>query len=488
MNRKRAISVQSKLDIIQLTLNIIIGLVLIPYYLKFITVELYGLWLATSGVIVLLDLLDLGITTVFVERISKFYSKKKFEILLDYFYSGIFLYVLIALIILLFGLALTPFISFIFQLGANDQIIENCFKIAVLTSSLKVFNSGLSNFGSAVLEPLNYSLIRIVSLIFSIILIINLLQLNYGLLSLAFGYMAQQLFSFIFNIFFSLKIILKINSRFLGKIRCSILKDFFSSLKYLFFARSAESLVKNIEPVIIGSMIGAETTAVYVFGKKISDIIYQFVNIFTGASYASLINISQINPSEQKDSRIQNLSKLIFYLAVIFLSFYISLNKDFLNFWVGKNFEISVQLSTLFALSALLMIWFQFKTVLLFSKNLIKHVSKILFFEAIFRCLLLIILINQLDIYGGPAAIIISTSLGILFLDKYFKIDKFSLIICFLFFSASILLATIDIQFLPLINILIKAFILSIVLLSGIILSKKFRLDLLTLLNYIWKK
>ena len=49
-------------------------------------------------------------------------------------------------------------------------------------------------------------------------------------------------------------------------------------------------------------------------------------------------------------------------------------------------------------------------------KASIKHVSKILFFEAIFRCLLLIILINQLDIYGGPAAIIISTSLGILFL------------------------------------------------------------------------
>ena len=133
MNRKKAISIQSKLDVVQLVLNIIIGIVLIPYYLNFISLELYGFWLATSGVIVLLDLLDLGISTVFVERISKFYSKKSLKNLVDYFYSGIFLYFIIALIILLFGLALNPFLSLFFHLGSNEHIIDNCFKIAVLT-------------------------------------------------------------------------------------------------------------------------------------------------------------------------------------------------------------------------------------------------------------------------------------------------------------------------------------------------------------------
>ena len=98
MNRKKAISIQSKLDVVQLVLNIIIGIVLIPYYLNFISLELYGFWLATSGVIVLLDLLDLGISTVFVERISKFYSKKSLKNLVDYFYSGIFLYLIILLL------------------------------------------------------------------------------------------------------------------------------------------------------------------------------------------------------------------------------------------------------------------------------------------------------------------------------------------------------------------------------------------------------
>jgi len=488
LNRKKAIGIQSKLDVIQLVLNIIIGIVLIPYYLNFISLELYGFWLATSGVIVLLDLLDLGISTVFVERISKFYSKKSHKNLIDYFYSGIFLHFIIALIILLFGLALTPFLSFFFDLGSNEHIIENCFKIAVLTSSLKLLNSGLSNFGSSVLMPLNYSLTRIVSLILSIILVINLLQLNYGLFSLAYGYLAQQLFSIIFNIIFSLKLIIKINSSFLGNIRYYILKDFILSLKYLFFARSAESLIKNIEPVIIGSTIGAETTAIYVFGKKISDVIYQFVNIFTGASYASLINIFQLNRSELKDIRIENLSNFIFYLAVIFLSFFISLNNDFLHLWVGEDFKIPLLLTTLFALSSLLMIWIQFRTVFHFSRNLIKHVSLVLFLEAILRCVLFFILIKEFNIYGAPAAIIISTSLGILFLDKNFKIDKFHLIICFLFFSASIFLANIDMHFLPLINILIKASVLTIVLLTGTVLSKKFRLDLLSLINYIRKK
>tara|TARA_B110000037_G_C16890681_1_gene412038 strand:- start:231 stop:635 length:405 start_codon:yes stop_codon:yes gene_type:complete len=134
------------------------------------------------------------------------------------------------------------------------------------------------------------------------------------------------------------------------------------------------------------------------------------------------------------------------------------------------------------------MIWIQFRTVFHFSRNLIKHVSLVLFLEATLRCVLFFILINEFNIYGAPAAIIISTSLGILFLDKNFKIDKFRLVICFLFFSAAIFLANIDMHFLPLINILIKASVLTIVLLTGTVLSKKFRLDLLSLINYIRKK
>ena len=138
MNRKKAISIQSKLDIIQLLLNIIVGIVLVPYYLKFISVEIYGFWLATSGVVILLDVFDLGISTVFTERLSKFFSTKQIKLLLDYFFSGIFLHLVIALFIVSLGILLSSNLGILFSFSSNEKIIVSCFQIAILTSGLRL--------------------------------------------------------------------------------------------------------------------------------------------------------------------------------------------------------------------------------------------------------------------------------------------------------------------------------------------------------------
>ena len=261
-----------------------------------------------------------------------------------------------------------------------------------------------------------------------------------------------------------------------------------SSLKHLFFARSGESIVKNIEPVIIGSSIGAESTAIYVFAKKVSDTIYQLVNTVTGSAYASLVNLNQEKNIDENDERIEKLNKFIFYSSMILLSFFISLNKDFIKFWVGKDFIVSTMLSSLFAISTFMMIWIQFKSIILYSKNKIRHVSIVLFFESILRLLLLYILFNYLKLFGGPLAIIISTFFGIYLLDRGQKIDKISFIICVIFFVSAIVIASIKIEFTPIINILIRGLSLSAVMVTVFLGSKKFRNNIIKIANYIIKK
>ena len=76
MSRKKAIIDQSKLDVIYLIINILFAIILVPYYLNFISIELYGFWLATSGVVILLEVFDLGINTLFIDKISRYYSNK----------------------------------------------------------------------------------------------------------------------------------------------------------------------------------------------------------------------------------------------------------------------------------------------------------------------------------------------------------------------------------------------------------------------------
>lgn len=481
---KKAIRIQSILDMVYLCLNIIGGIVLIPYYLKFISINLYGFWLATSGIIVLFDALDFGISSIFTERISKLYSTEKFKTLTDYFFSGLFLFITLSFLILFVGLIFSLFLDTFFDLDSFREVIINCFKISLLTSCLKLINAGFINFGSSLFKPLYFSLTKIISLIISLIFVIKLLNLDFGLYSLAIGYLVQQILGFFFFFFISIRLIKKLNPTPKWAIKFDVLKDYLFSMKYLFFARSAESAIKNIEPVIIASTLGPNFTAIYVFGKKISDLIYQFVNIFSGASFSSLINIQQKIKSGDKDVRIDNINKFIFYISIILLGFYIAINNNFLHIWVGEEFKISSNLVPLFGLASLLMIWIQFRTVFYFSKNIFKYVSKVLFFEAIFRLGLLFLLINNFGMFGGPIAIILSSSSAILFLEKKISIDFNSAAIFFYIFSTSTILGKINFVDIPIYNIFIKCTIVFI-LSSLLLLNRNFRENIIRLKDYI---
>ena len=135
-----------------------------------------------------------------------------------------------------------------------------------------------------------------------------------------------------------------------------------------------------------------------------------------------------------------------------------------------------------------MLIWIQFKSIILYSKNKIRHVSIVLFFESILRLLLLYILFNYLKLFGGPLAIIISTFFGIYLLDRVQKIDKISFIICAIFFVSAIVIASIKIEYTPIINILIRGLSLSAVMATVFLGSKKFRNNIIKIANYIIKK
>jgi len=54
-------------------MNIITGIFMVPLYLKFIDLNIYGYWIAISGIISFLSLVDPGIGTVVQQKISEAY-------------------------------------------------------------------------------------------------------------------------------------------------------------------------------------------------------------------------------------------------------------------------------------------------------------------------------------------------------------------------------------------------------------------------------
>ena len=407
MSRKKAIIDQSKLDVIYLIINILFAIILVPYYLNFISIELYGFWLATSGVVVLLEVFDLGINTLFIDKISRFYSKKNYNSLINYLYTGILLFFILSILINIIGFLISNYLDDLFKLDQFKLVITQCFRIAIFTASIKIINSALVNFGSSVLKPLNFSLTKIFSIALSIVFVVILLNNNFKLYSLAFGYLFQQVLALFLNIVSSLYIIKKTTGKFLGQIKVSIIRYFIINSKYLFFAKLSDAAIKSSEPILIASSLGPKFSSIYILSKKASDIIYQIINVFTNSSFPSLISVNEANDSHTKN-KLSLFQNAIYFTSTICLSFYILLNNEFLLIWVGSEFIISKFSTILFALSSFLMILMQKSIILEFSARKIKRTSIILIFESIFRIILLYFLINFFGFNGGPISVILS--------------------------------------------------------------------------------
>lgn len=482
MSRKKAIFDQSKLDIVYIIINIFLAIILVPFYLKFISIDLYGFWLATSGVLILLEVFDLGINTLFIDKLSRFYSNKEHSNLLNHFYSGLFLFFLISLFIFLVGIFLSFFLNTYFKLGEFEYIIIKCFRIALFTTSLKIINSALINFGSSVLQPLKYSLVKIISTIISLFLVVILLKNNFGLLSLAYGYLIQQIISLISNAVISLFVVSNITNKFFGKIQKVIIADYIKNSKYLFTSKASDIAVKSIEPIFIASSLGPKVSSIYILSKKASDIIYQIINVFTNSSFPSLISINENNSLEAK-YKLDLFSNSIYFLSTICFSFYIILNNYFLFFWVGEEFLISEISVILFGTSSFLMVLMQYKIILEYSKNNIQRTSRILIFESILRTLLFYLFIKIFGFNGGPLSVIISVLSFLFLVNKRLVIYK-HIIPTLMIFLSSYLIIILNLGLSLFLSIILKVIFHLLVIILIFKIFKIFKKDIIRAFNY----
>ena len=91
-SRKIATLVQLIGGHINTALVVVQGLILIPMYVNYIGLHIYGLWLASGGVINMLGMINFGIGSMMIQRIASSYSLKDFEGISRYFANALIVY------------------------------------------------------------------------------------------------------------------------------------------------------------------------------------------------------------------------------------------------------------------------------------------------------------------------------------------------------------------------------------------------------------
>ena len=254
------------------------GLLLVPLYLRFIPIEIYGAWLASGNLLAWISVTDPGLTTVLQQQVANSYGKNDLLKTKTLIGGGLILSVLILIIAIFFGLICAYFLPTWISLPPNIDIllIVKAFTLAVFGTSLMLFSFSIRAINQGMQGSLSIGLINNGVTLTSIIITIILLFTGFGLMALPVSLIFSGVFYSIGHVLYLLWRVIneKIGISFSFKEIVRLTK----LLSYTFLGRTTGTISNNVDLIIVSRFLGPETVAVLALTRKPIDLSREIIN------------------------------------------------------------------------------------------------------------------------------------------------------------------------------------------------------------------
>jgi O-antigen/teichoic acid export membrane protein len=405
-----------------------LGILLVPMYLKYIPVQLYGYWLASGNIIAWLGDLS-SVSAVMQQRIGVSFGAKDYKMISHYIGTSIIIS-LVLLIALLMILML--FYHYVFDwLGIDNADYKEKLQYSLIYAGigllLTLFSFGFSgiNYGLQLFKPVGF-----LSLGTNLACIIAtyLLLPHYSIMAFGLALLIRGLLDLTGNIAI-LWVFLKrtkISIQFSKLITKNLLWD----VSFNFFARIGNLLSKNSQLFFITKFITPESAVIFKFTKTIPEISKYFITVPAEAMMPVFSKyLGQRPPIDDVKSKI---SKIIYYsiwgTGLVLIGFAL-LNKVFINLWVGEGFYAGTTTNTIIILWVAVSLITNNLMYTVFALGDLRRNNLVLFFQSIIFIVLMLLMIRPLGITGIALALLLSESIISLIyyprsLQKYVRFDK----------------------------------------------------------------
>lgn len=334
-------------------INIVSGLLLVPFIIKNIGKSNYGLYSAASSLITMF-IVDLGLGTAITKFISKYRVTSTQEqinkLVSVVFYSFLFLAFLLCIIFSL----IYPFLGSIYSSFSNDEI--QSFRIvylivaaySVLTFPFGVVNGMLVAYDKIFLTKIS----DIISKVVFIVLTIFVLKMNLGLYWLTACYAVHGIVSIILKLVFVKS---QTPCKFLNRMRRTEFKQIFKEVIMFSIWAAINSfgrvILVSLAPTILGfsspESQGSQEIAIFSIATQIESYVSLFATSFGAIFYPSISRLLFSKGEPDKDAfesfkvfHIKIARIQVTILAIIVVGLLVC-GKEFIYLWVGSGYEKS---------------------------------------------------------------------------------------------------------------------------------------------------
>lgn len=349
-------------NLFHLYLNVIIGIargiLIIPLYLKFISGDLYGAWLATGNILMWLTLFEPGVGDVATQKISEAYGNNDKATIKYIVSSSIFISSIICLLVLVIGVSFTDtFINFIKIPSTIDhQHLLKAFNISIVSTAITLFFYSLSGsiIGFQQVKILGW--FRNASSILALVINLILLFKGYQLLSISYSSLIAAIFQASSYAIILFVVMRREKISFAFSIK--FLKSYSRVFTFTFLSKIFSTIAQNIDLIIVSRFVSLDKVTILELSRRPIKVIR---GLAITPSQAMLPTIAHLF-GEQNTERLKvvmDKTLRIFHLSFILVAAgFIAFNRPLLTIWVGKQYyigdflNVALVLTFLFSTSA----------------------------------------------------------------------------------------------------------------------------------------
>ena len=382
---------------------IIQGLLLIPLYLHFIGVHNYGLWLASGGMLGFLGLVNLGISSLMIQRIARAYAQQNLPFVGAYFINGAFIYLCISLLYITIGWFASIWLPLVLKVTGEDaELLRHCFQIAVVAMAIGVFNECLRSFSQAILRPMIPMISMVVGRIIGICVTIWMLFNDFGLWSIPVGTLVSESVIFVLNMVHVLGLYWKLEFRM--NLNRTIITEYMKTSPVLLLARVGDTLSKQSDPLLITMLLSPELTTAYMVVRRAADMVFQLFGVIVGSTMGAFSHLAGSGDIDKTSSVARKLLIFSFSVSVIGFATYAGSNQAFVSLWVSDALVLDQNIIIFIALGFLARSFRGMLWQMLYGLGDFSYPSIIIFLEGIARISMVLWLLSVLGLIGVPIA------------------------------------------------------------------------------------
>ncbi|MBK8637472.1 MAG: oligosaccharide flippase family protein [Chromatiaceae bacterium] len=390
---------------------ILSGVVLVPLYLQFLSLDVYGAWLAASNVIAWMSIVDPGLSSVIMQKASVAYGREDAAALNGLLTNGVVLSLLLALVVVGAGWAAAPYLMSLLNLDTSASYTQllPAFLMAVLGTALLIFSYGITAFNQGLQSSLGIGLVFMVTQLASLVLTVWLFYEGWGLMALAlpmvFRGAGLLLGNMIYLAWRAATDGLRLRPSFAG------FRELTRLMTYTFLGKAVGTIAASMDALIVTRYLGPEAAPVYMLTRKVPDLSRTFLERPAMAFMPAIGSLWGTGDTERTYAVLLRLMQIILWImGLVGVGFWL-LNGAFIKLWVGADLYAGSLVNSLIILQIMVLVFASALSSLCYALGNIKGNSIAQLIQGLVSIPLMIVGAHYHGLVGVVVAPIIATLL-----------------------------------------------------------------------------